>query len=92
MAPLPPRFYSVQYSGQYKLQNRELVFAISAVLFEQAAATARRKYEGLYSGSFFVDSLADALKARLLQQGAVPNEPAVTLTLILADRPDRPAS
>ncbi len=70
MTPLPPRYYSVRYSGQYKLQKRELVFVISAQLFERGAATAPRKYKGDYSGSFFVDPLSEALRSKLMQESA----------------------
>jgi hypothetical protein len=69
---LPPRFYSVQYSGQYRLDHHELQFNISAQLFERGAATSPRKYKGGYSGNFFVDLLSDALKAKLVPQKANP--------------------
>ncbi|CAN5309410.1 hypothetical protein BH10PSE4_BH10PSE4_14250 [soil metagenome] len=64
---LPPRYYSLQYYGEYRLERRELLFSISARLYERAAATEPRPYKKAYSGDFFVAPLAASLKARLMR-------------------------
>ena len=65
--PLPPRHYSVQYSGSYKLERRELIIRLSAHLFEGALASEPRPYRKDYSGNYFVHPLEEALKEKLLK-------------------------
>jgi hypothetical protein len=63
---LPPRQYKIQYSGQYMVDRRELVFKISARLYEKALATDWREFnkEG-YSGTFFVGLLRQLINDNL---------------------------
>lgn len=63
---LPPRQYKIQYSGQYVVDRRELVFKISARLYERALATDWREFskEG-YSGTFFVGLLRQLIADNL---------------------------
>lgn len=67
---LPTRFYEIQYVGAYRLERRELLFFLSANLFERAAATEPRRYEADYSGDFFVAPLAEAIRGKLLALSA----------------------
>jgi hypothetical protein len=62
---LPPRHYEIQYSGQYLVDRRQLVFKISAQLFERALATDWREYNRRYSGRFFVKPLGQLIQNKL---------------------------
>ena len=67
---LGPRKWSIQYSGQYKLERRQLLFSISAKLYEAGFSGPSKPYKGPYSGAFFVSQLTNTLQTKLMQQGS----------------------
>ena len=67
---LAPRKWSIQYSGQYKLERRQLLVSISAKLYEAGFSGPSKPYKGAYSGAFFVSQLTDTLQAKLKQPGS----------------------
>ena len=71
---LPPRFYSLRYHGAYRLVDRDLVFELTAELYERAAATTSRLYTKSYSANFFIAPLGNAIKAKLQLLGDGGNE------------------
>lgn len=70
---LPPRYYSLEYHGEYVAERRQLIFRISALLYEQAYAADPRKYNQKYSGKFFVDVLEKLIREKL--QAPTKDEP-----------------
>ena len=62
---LPPRLYQIQYFGEYLVDRRQLIFKISARMFERALATDWREYKLPYSGTFFVNPLGQLIQDKL---------------------------
>lgn len=60
------RLYSVQYTGEYAVVDRELRFNIAVKLFQRGAASAARPYARDYSGAYFIRQLTEAIRTKLI--------------------------
>lgn len=57
--------YQIAYLGEYVVERNELIFRVSAQLYESAAAAGQREYKQPYSGRFFVDVLGKLIQSKL---------------------------
>lgn len=60
--------YQIEFVGDYVVDRSELLFRISARVFESASAAEPREYRQPYSGKFFVDSLGKLIREKLITQ------------------------
>jgi hypothetical protein len=58
--------YQIEFVGDYVVDRSELLFRISARVFESASATEPREYRQPYSGKFFVDTLGKLIREKLI--------------------------
>jgi hypothetical protein len=58
--------YQIEFVGDYVVDRSELLFRISARVFESASAAEPREYRQPYSGKFFVDALGKLIREKLI--------------------------